>query len=236
MSEVVPTNTSTKKSFRNPKQSPLDTASCCNLLFWRWLTNFLYFNWAHRDETNPLLLEDIWPVPKDTECDRLSKDFLKRWSSTINTNQNQRNDNDVSGQNLKSKRLRPPNSGKRLAKLLITFFWRRWLLAGCCYIFWCICALLQPEIVAWAATYLSNTSQPSTPADLFFAKHSLLLPLLLFVCGIGYALSINVKFHILVRIGIQMKGMIQSVLIRKALRLHVSTKHSGMGAWTNLVR
>jgi len=126
--------------------------------------------------------------------------------------------------------------GSRLTSLLIHFFWKRWLLAGLSYICWCVCALLQPEIVAWTASYLSHDNATATAtAPLFNNDNAWTLPLLLFVCGIGYAWSINIKFHILSRLGVQAKAMIQSVLIGKALRLHVNTQTSGIGAWTNLV-
>ena len=191
---------------RRPR-SPLEHVSCCSLLFWRWLTNFLWYNWRHRTAKNPILLKHIWSVPKDTKSDILASKFQKAWIAT------------------------PPSNipGRRLTTVLVSFFWQRWLLAGLAYIFWCVCALLQPEIVAWTAQYLSG--DPDRPSP----NVALCLPFLLMACGIGYALSINIKFHILVRIGIQLKATIQSALISKALRLHVSTQHSGIGSTTNLV-
>ena len=88
---------------------------------------------------------------------------------------------------------------------------------------------MQPELVAWTAQYLANGEAAVS------SNVALLFPFLLFFFGVGYALSINIKFHILSRLGIQIKGTLQSVLIKKSLRLHVTTTSSGVGAWTNLV-
>jgi ABC-type multidrug transport system fused ATPase/permease subunit len=99
---------------------------------------------------------------------------------------------------------------------------------------WCACALSQPELIALTVAHLtSNPSDSATTTTTVW--HGISYALLLFVCGIGYAWSINVTFTILCRFGTQIKATMQSVLFDKALRLHVSSQNADVGAWTNLV-
>ena len=57
----------------------------------------------------------------------------------------------------------------------------------------------------------------------------------LWVCGMGYLLFINWKFHSLSRMGCKIRGMLMSALFEKALRLHVCAADTSAGSWTNLV-
>lgn len=207
--------------------SPLDKSSCCQLLFWRWLTPFLYYNYKHRSPSNsppnPLLLQHIWNVPSDSISSNLSKDFLTRWHATTKNTSKSLCCSSCCNKFWKG--------AAKITYILASMFWQKWCVAGLCYIGWCICAIVQPEIVAWTAAYLSDDSSVVRISSAF----ALSLPLLLFASGIGYALFINLKFHFLVRLGIQVKGTLQAVLFDKALKLHVSTSHGGVGSWTNLV-
>lgn len=56
----------------------------------------------------------------------------------------------------------------------------------------------------------------------------------LFVCILIYNLSINYKFHHLVRTGVRTRSLLVSLIYEKSLRL-ASHSDTGVGATTNLM-
>ena len=221
---------------------PLDEGGFRSTACWRWLTPFLWYNYFHRNKDNPLLLDDIWEVPRDTACKPLAQQFHALWNTDGRISLNVCKTLDLKGtENARCGWRGGANSsvpyGKgRLLRIMIRLYFWRWMKAGSCYILWCTCALGQPEIIALTVSHI--TSSPNRDRDTVSATtiwHGLGYALLLMICGLGYAWSINATFTILCRFGTQIKATMQSILFDKALRLHVSSQNADIGAWTNLV-
>lgn len=214
-----------------PRPHPLDQrGGCLRNACWRWLTPFLWYNYWIRTAADPLLLSELWDAPLDTKSADLAIEFRALWHDGGGGGGGAQGWRAPPG----SKPSAPPYARGRFLRILMRLYFWRWLKAGSCYIVWCVCALLQPELIALTVAHL--TSVPSIGSSTTTTVwHGIAYALLLFVCGIGYAWSINVTFTILCRFGTQIKSTMQSVLFDKALRLHVSSQNADVGAWTNLV-
>ena len=201
---------------------PLDDGGLVRTACWRWLTPFLWYNYWHRTAENPLLMADLWDAPRDTRSVDLAREFRALWHD-------QRDDSSAGWRAPPGSTSNTPPYGRgRFLRILIRLYFWRWIGAGTCYILWCACALLQPEIIALTVAHLTSASDTATTTTLW---HGVAYAVSLLLCGIGYAWSINATFTILVRFGTQIKATMQSVLFDKALRLHVSSENADVGAW-----
>lgn len=116
-----------------------------------------------------------------------------------------------------------------LLRLLFSLFWRRWAIAGCCYVVWCTSAGCQPEILRRLVRYIQHETDESVEEGI---THAVFLVL----ANIGYFLSITWKFHQSSRNGVCIRGLVTLLLYEKSLRLNLNVDaNDGIGTATNLM-
>ena len=108
----------------------MERTSCLSLLSqltWSWLHSFVSKNKRRRLEP-----EHIWPLPAVDS----SKVLLALWHARYPSE-------------------RAAAAGTLFPRLA-ALFWRRWALAGACYLLWCVAAGLQPFTVKWLLDVLEG--------------------------------------------------------------------------------
>eukprot|EP00041_Stephanoeca_diplocostata_P026627 m.720956 g.720956 ORF g.720956 m.720956 type:complete len:1460 (+) comp23010_c0_seq3:362-4741(+) len=114
-----------------------------------------------------------------------------------------------------------------LPRTLVALFWRRWATAGALYVAWCVCAGVQPWLVA---AVIQNLEKEHRDDD----SDGILLAGALFVATLGYSFSINHTFAHLVRNATRIRSTLMTLIYRKTLRLSLSNA-MGTGETTNLI-